>query len=102
MERPRITTIDGKEHEMRKLTGRDWRLLGEFADNAPQFADTDFLEKQAEFTAQFFDDVTADDILDMPLEDIFPATLAVRNYIGNQIGAKLAKVEKNSETDKAQ
>ena len=101
MERPTII-IGGKEHIMRNLTGRDWRLLGEFSDSAPSFTDADFVEKNSAFVAQFFDGVTADDVLDMPLEDIFPASLAVRNYIGAQLGAKLEQIGKNSEAGKAQ
>lgn len=99
--RPRITTADGKEHELRKLTGRDWRYFGEFAENAPKYTDADFLEKQAEFLAKFYDDVTADDILDLPIEEIMPLTIEVQNYIGEQLSAKLRQVEKNSEAGKA-
>ena len=102
MEKPIIKTLDGKEHEMRELKGRDWRTLGEFMDNASTFTDTDFLEKQAEFIAKFYDGVTVEDILDLPLEDIMPVSVAIRDYIFNQLGARLEKIEKNSETDKAQ
>ena len=101
MERPTIT-IGGKEHEMIALTGRSWRLLGEFLETAPDYTDADFLEKHAAFIAQFYDDVAAEDILDMPLEDIFPASVAVRDYISALLGSKLEKIEKNSETGKAQ
>ena len=102
MDKLTITTLDGKEHEIKKLTGRAWRVLSEFTETAPQITDADFLERHAAFIAQFYSDVTAEDILDLPIEEIFPASLAVRNYINNQIGAKLAKIEKNSEADKAQ
>lgn len=102
MDSPIITTIDGKKQEMRELKGRDWRLLGEFMDNAPTLADTDFLEKHAEFIAKFYDGVTVEDILDLPLEDIMPVSMAIRDYLFNQLGARLEKIEKNSETDKAQ
>ena len=102
MDKPRIITIDGKEHEMRTLTGRDWRILGEFTDDVPSYVEADFLEKHAEFVAKFYDGVTADDVLDLPIEEIFPASLAIRNYITNQLGAKLEKIAKNSEADKAQ
>lgn len=100
--RPRITTIDGKEHEIRQLTGRDWRYFGEFIENAPNSTDVDFIERHADFIAKFYDGVTSDDVLNMPLEDIFPASFEIRNYINNQIGAKLVKIEKNSEADKEQ
>lgn len=101
MARPTIT-INGKEYEMRALTGRDWRILGEFIDTAPDYADVDFLEKHAGFIAKFYDGVTAEDILDLPIEEIIPASMAIRNYITNQLAAKLEKIEKNSETVKAQ
>lgn len=53
MKRPTIT-IDGKIVEMKTLTGKDWRILGEFlnADNQPKQAD--YLEKHTEFIANFF------------------------------------------------
>lgn len=102
MDRPIITTIDGKEHEMRELKGRDWRLLGEFKDTAPTVVETDSLEKHAAFIAEFYDGVTVEDILDLPLEDIMPVSMAVQNYIVSRLGLKLQKIEKNSETGKAQ
>ena len=101
MERP-IITVAGKEHEMRELKGRDWRLLGEFLDNASTFTDTDFLEKHAGFIAEFYDGVTVEDIFDLPLEDIMPVSRAVQNYIVSRLGLKLQKIEKNSETGKEQ
>lgn len=102
MARPIITTLDGKEYEMRVLTGRDWRILGEFINTAPDYADVSFLEKHATFIAKFYDGVTRDDVLNLPIEDIIPVSLAIRNYITSQLAAKLEKIEKNSETGKAQ
>lgn len=101
MTRPTIT-INGVEKKMRQLTGRDWRLLGEFKDTAPQFTDADFLEKHAAFIAEFYPDVDAEDVLNMPLEEIAPASLAVQNYVIRQLSAKLERIEKNSEAGKAQ
>ena len=101
MEKPTIT-IDGKKHEMLKLTGRSWRLLGEFVETAPDYADADFIEKHAAFIAQFYPGVTAEDILDLPLENILPASAAIRKYIMDCLTVKLEKIEKNVETDKAQ
>ena len=101
MERPTIT-IEGKTYEMKKLKGRDWRLFGEFADNAPNYTDADFIEKHAAFIANFFH-VTADEILDkMGLEEILPASIAIRNYITKSLTAKFEQVEKNSEAVKEQ
>ena len=101
MEKITITTIDGTEHEMKKLTGKDWRVLGEFADSAPEITDKDFIEKHAAFVANFFD-VTAEEVLEMPLEEIIPASMAIRERIGKTLTAKMEQVEKNSETGKAQ
>lgn len=99
----RITiTINGTEHEIKKLTGKDWRTLGEFVDSNPVFADADFIEKHAAFIAKFFDGVTVDDVLEMPLEEIVPTTMAIRKLIGETIAAKMEKIEKNFEEDKAQ
>lgn len=102
MERPIIKTLDGKEHEMRALKGRDWRTLGEFKENASTFLETDSLEKHAAFIAEFYDGVTLEEILDLPLEEIMPLSMAVQNYIISRLGLKLKKIEKNSETDRAQ
>lgn len=101
MTRPAIT-INGKKYEMKKLTGRDWRILGEFTDDAPKYDDADFIEKHAAFVAKFYDDLTADDVLDLPIEEILPASLAIRRYVMQCLTGKIEQVEKNSEADKAQ
>ena len=101
MEKPKII-INGVEHEIRQLTGRDWRVMGEFIESAPDFTDVDYLVKHAEFVANFYTDLTVDDILDLPIEDILPASTAVRNYIVASLTAKFEKIEKNVEAGKAQ
>lgn len=93
-----IITIDGKIIEMKILTGRDWRILGEFANQNIQMSDPAFFEKHAEFIANFFDGVTADDVLNLPLEDIFPLYIKIRSYFMEKFSAKIAEVEKNAET----
>ena len=95
-------TINGVEKKMRSLTGRDWRILGEFMTAPPAYGDVDFLEKHSAFVAAFYDGVTADDVLNMPIEEIMPASFEVRNYIMRRLSAKLEKIEKNSEAGKAQ
>lgn len=94
-------TINGTEHEIKRLTGKDWRTLGEFVDNAPEITDKDFIEKHAAFVANFFD-VTPDEVLEMPLEEIIPASMAIRERIGKTLTAKMEQVEKNFEAGKAQ
>lgn len=95
-------TINGTEHEIKKLTGKDWRTLGEFVDNAPVISDADFIEKHAAFVAKFFEGVTVEDVLAMPLEEIIPTAMAIRKLIGETIAAKMERIEKNFEADKAQ
>lgn len=95
-------TINGTEHEVKRLTGKDWRTLGEFVDSNPILTDADFIEKHAAFVAKFFEGVTVEDVLEMPLEEIIPTAIAIRKLIGETIAAKMEQVEKNSETGKAQ
>lgn len=98
MERPTIT-IEGKKYEMKRLTGRDWRIFSEFSEKAPAYTDADFIEKHAAFIAEFYD-VTADDILDkVPLEEIVPASVAIRNHVMQSLTAKFKEVEKNAVED---
>ena len=101
MKRPTVI-IGRKEYSIQNLTGRSWRLLGEFIDSAPEYSDADFLEKHAAFIAQFYDGVSVDDVLDMPMEEILPASAEIRKFIMESLTAKLEKIEKNSEDGKAQ
>lgn len=102
MTKPTVTTLDGKKHEMPRITGRHWRVLSEFIDAAPEYVDADFIEKHAAFIAAFFyDGVTVDDVLDLPIEEILPTSAAIRKFVMAQLTAKLEKIEKNSEADKA-
>ena len=96
-----ITTLDGKKHEMKKITGRHWRILSEFIEKAPEYTDADFIERHAAFIAEFYD-VTSEDILDMPLEEILPVSVAIRQLIMERLTDKMAKIEKNAPADKAQ
>lgn len=98
--KPTIRTIDGKEHEMIDLTGRAYRLASEFDNNQPQITDADFIERHAAITAEFFSGVTKDDILDMPLEEILPASIAARRAVYSFTWLKTQEVSKNSDADK--
>ena len=102
MERPTIT-IGGKENEMIALTGRAYRLAAEFDNNQPKIDDADFIERHAAIIAEFFNGVTKDDILDyMPLEEILPASIAVRRAVYSFTWLKTQEISKNSEEGKAQ
>jgi len=102
MDKPTITTLDNKKHEMITPTGRHWRIFSEFVESNPEYTDADFIEKHAAFIAEFYQGVTADDILDLPLEEILPVSMAIRNYITKMLTAKFEQIEKNVETGKAQ
>ena len=101
MERPTIK-IEDKIYAIKELKGKDWRILGEFGENQPQYTDADFIEQHADFIAKFYD-VTKEEILDkMPLEEILPASFAIRNYLLNTLTEKIAAIEKNAGADKAE
>lgn len=96
MERPTITTIDGSEHKMRNLDGRAYRIVSEFDNNLPNYTDADFIEKHAAIIAEFYSGITLDDVLDLPLEDILPASFELRSYVLKITWAKTAAVSKNA------
>ena len=101
MERPTIK-IEDKICAIKELKGKDWRILGEFGENQPQYTDADFIEQHADLISKFYD-VTKEDILDkMPLKEVLPASMAIRTYVINTLTEKIAVIEKNSEADKAQ
>ena len=102
MQKPTITTIDGKEHKMNLITGRAYRIAAEFDNNQPQITDADFIERHAAITAEFFEGVTKEDILDLPLEEILPASIAARRAVFQLTLLKTQEISKNSEEDKAQ
>ena len=101
MDKPTITTIDGKTHEMINLTGRTYRVIAEFEKNAPQIEDVDFIERHAALVAELFD-VTQDDVLDMPLDDILPASHAARSFAYAFTWLKFKEIQKNVVEDKEQ
>ena len=97
MNKPTIT-INGETKEIKQVKGKDWRIMGEFLDKKISFNDSNFMEEQANFIANFFDDVTADDVLELPLEEIFPTAIAIRDFMINKISEKLNVIEKNAVT----
>ncbi len=101
MDRPKITTIDGTAHEMRRLDGRAYRIVSEFDNDLPNYLAADFIERHAALIAEFFDGVSVDDVLDMSLEDILPASVAVRSFVFNFAWEKTRTISKNAPTDKA-
>jgi len=101
MEKPTITTIDGKAHEMKPLTGRAYRLVAEFDKNLPQVTDVDLIERHAAFLADFYG-LNVDDVLDMPLEDILPASFATRKAAYAFTWLKMQEISKNAVEGKEQ
>ena len=97
MNKPTIT-INGETKEIKQVKGKDWRIMGEFLDKKLSFNYNHFMDEQAKFIANFFDDVTADDVLDLPLEEIFPTAIAIRDFMINKISEKLNVIEKNAVT----
>lgn len=100
MVKPTIT-IGSVTHEIKTLTGKDWRILGEFLNADVQPKHVDYLEKHAEFIANFFDGVTTDDILNLPIGDIMPLYSAIQRYFTQSISTKLEESSKNVPTDGA-
>lgn len=101
MERPTLTTIDGKEHEMKALTGRTYRVVAEFDKNFPEITDVDFIEKHAAIVAELYDGVTTDDVLDMSLDEILPASIEARNFAYAFTWLKTKEISKNLVEDEA-
>ena len=101
MKTPTIT-IKGEKHEMIILTGRAYRIVSEFDKSQPQITDPDFMERHAAIVAEFYDGVTAEDILDLPLEEIMPASIAARRAVFQLVWSKTQEISKNSEEGKEQ
>lgn len=97
-----LTTIDGKEHELKPLTGQSWRITAKYSEGDFKFTNPALLEEAATFIAQFFDDVTADDVLNLPIEEILPTAFKLRDYVISCIMPKVEAIEKNVEEGKAQ
>lgn len=102
MSKPIIKTVDGKEHEMIELTGRAYRMAIEFDKNQPQFSDEEFIERHASLVAEFYKGVTKEDVLDMPLEEIIPASIAARRAVYSFTWLKVQEISKNLDEDKEQ
>lgn len=102
MEKPTIKTIDGNEHKMIELTGRAYRILAEFDKNQPLPTDADYIERHAAFVAEFYDGVTKDDVLDMPLDDILPAAFNAQKFTYAFTWRKVQEISKNFDEDKEQ
>lgn len=97
MDKPTIN-INGVDHEIKILKGKDWRIVGEFIDKKMSFSDKNFIEEQADFISNFFDGVSADEVLDLPLEEIVPLSIKIRNFVIAKITEKLKAIEKNADS----
>lgn len=101
MDKPTIT-INGKTIEMRSLKGRDWRVFGEFLNTDNRLQTPEYMEKYADFIANFFDGVAADDVLNLSLEEILPVYIDIRKYFIAAISARIELIEKNSDEGKVE
>lgn len=101
MNRPTIK-INGKDFEMKKLKGKDWRIFGEFVNEKFSINSPEYVEKLAEFISNFFEGVTVNEVLEMPLEEILPSFISIRDYFTEQLMGKIGEVEKNSGEVKAE
>lgn len=101
MDKPTITTIDGKTHELKPFTGRSYRVIAEFDKNQPLIGDVDYIERHAAIVAELFG-VTTDDVLDMPLEDILPASIEACKLGYSFTWLKVRQTSKNVVEDKEQ
>lgn len=102
MEKLTIKTVDGKEHKMRKIDGRAWRVTAEYIESDFKFDNPALLENAAKYIAEFFEGVTSEDILDLSIEEIMPTAFKIRDMVFGNIMPKVEAIEKNSEADKAQ
>lgn len=98
MEKPAIS-INGSLKSIKTVKGSDWRSFAEFLDKKISYDDPIFIEEQAKFIANFFDDVSVDDILNLPLEEILPVSFDIRNFMIKKISEKVSAIEKNAEPD---
>lgn len=102
MEKLTIKTLDGKIHSIRKIDGRAWRITAEYIEGNFKFDNPALLEEAAAYIAEFFEGVTSEDILEMPLEEIMPTAFKIRDMVFGKIMPRVEAIEKNSEEDKAQ
>ena len=102
MEKLTITTLDGKKHQIRKINGRAWRITAEYIEGDFKFTNPALLEEAAAYIAEFFDGVTSEEILELPMEEILPTAFAIRDKVFESITPKVEAIEKNSGEDKAQ
>ena len=100
MDRPTIT-IGDKTFEMKTIDGRAFRLVSEYKESDFKFSNSAMVEEAAEFIAKFFDGVTADDVLYLPLEEIMPLAFRIERFVINLVSGKSEKIAKNADEGKA-
>ena len=100
MDRPTIT-IGDKTFEMKTIDGRAFRLVSEYKESDFKFSNSAMVEEAAEFIVKFFDGVTADDVLDLPLEEIMPLAFRIERFVINLVSGKSEEIAKNADEGKA-
>lgn len=95
MNKPTIE-INGKTFEIIEVKARMWRKFAEFDSKKKNIPAIDFVDEYAKFLAEWFDGVTADDILDyMPLGKIANVYRACSDYLIALLNGKFDELEKN-------
>lgn len=98
MNKPTVT-INGTVHEIKTLKARDWKFLAEFMDADIEPSQPDFVERHCEFIAHFFDGVTVDDILDLPICDIMPLYTDIQKFFTASMYEKLDAATKKTDAE---
>ena len=100
MDKPTIT-IGDKTFEMNFIGGRAFRLVSEYGERNFKLSNPALVEEAAEFIANFFDGVTADDVLDLPLKEIMPLAAKIHHLVIDIVSGKSEEISKNADEGKA-
>jgi len=100
MGRPTIT-IGDKLVEMKTIDGRAFRLVSEYREKDFKLSNPAMIEEAAAFIANFFDGVTKDNVLDLPLEEIMPLAFKIQNLVLKLISGRAEEISKNADAGQA-
>ena len=86
---------------MKQIDGRAFRLVSEYREKDFKLSNPAMVEEAAAFIANFFDGVTAENILDLPLEEIMPLAFRIQNVVIGLVSGKSEEIAKNADEGKA-